>query len=491
VKLSLDRVAALIAADPVDRREDGATLVGGYSIDSRTIASGEIFFAVRGERLDGHDYVAQALEKGAIAAVVERGELRRFPDRSRLLAVTETLEALHALAAAVRQLWGKPLIAITGSAGKTTTKEILARLLATRYRLLKSEGNFNNHFGLPLQLLRLEPEHDLAVLELGMSHLGEIAALAALARPNVGVVTNVAPVHLGFFKSVAEIAQAKKELVDALPADGIAVLNADDEYVSQFGRDFTGRVITFGLNNSADVRADAVVERGTAGSEFEIVADGERLRASLPLIGAHNVLNAMAAVAVARCFGIQLSVATGELANLAAVEKRGEVFEIGGATVVNDCYNSNPRALDSMVAALAAIAPGPGGRRIVVAGEMLELGQAGEDLHRRCGQYMAQRGVDLVLGVRGLARCLVEGARAGQDPNAVPGMTDGPQTSVPRAATSAGTRAEFVETPEQAGEWLLSHVRPGDVVLLKASRGVHLERALELWRARLGQRSPG
>jgi UDP-N-acetylmuramoyl-tripeptide--D-alanyl-D-alanine ligase len=270
LKLSPERVADLLAADrPRADHGSGAALATGYSIDSRTIAPGEVFFAVRGERLDGHDYVVQAMERGALAAVVERDELGRFPDRTRLLAVDDTLAALQRLAAAVRQLWGKKVIAITGSAGKTTTKEILARLLATRYRLLKSEGNFNNHFGLPLQMLRLEPEHDLAVLELGMSHLGEITALAALARPDLGVVTNVAPVHLGFFKSVAEIARAKKELIDALPADGIAVLNADDEYVSEFGREFAGRVITFALKHPADVRADFLVQRGSAGSEFD------------------------------------------------------------------------------------------------------------------------------------------------------------------------------------------------------------------------------
>lgn len=465
MRLSVERVASLIGA--VTAGQAPAAIAAGYSIDSRSVQPGEIFFAVRGERLDGHDFVSQALAKGAVAAVVRQDELQRFSDHSQLLAVGEPLEALQTLASAVRREWGKPVIAITGSAGKTTTKEIIAAVLATRYRLLKTEGNFNNHFGLPLQLLRLEPEHDLAVLELGMSHRGEIAALARLAGPNVGVVTNVAPVHLGFFKSVAEISQAKKELIEALPADGIAILNADDEYVSQFGREFSGRIMTYALDHPADVRAGAVVPRGAAGSEFEIVIGDEQVKATLPLIGVHSIYNALAAVAVGLCFGIAPAVAAAELAKLAPVDQRGEVLQIGGATVINDCYNSNPRALDSMVDALAVITPGRGGRRIVVAGEMLELGQASESLHRRCGQHMAQQGIDVVAGVRGCARAFTEGARL-----------EAPKVRV---------RTEFFDTPEQAGEWLLNEVRSGDAVLLKASRGVHLERALELWRARAGK----
>jgi UDP-N-acetylmuramoyl-tripeptide--D-alanyl-D-alanine ligase len=313
-------------------------------------------------------------------------------------------------------------------------------------------------------------------MELGMSHPGEITLLASLAKPDIGVVTNVAPVHLGHFKSVAEIARAKKELISELSSGGTAVLNADDEYVSQFGREFCGRVVTFSLNNPADFRAETVEQRGSQGSQFEIVAGNERYAATLPLIGIHNVYNALAAVAVSIQCGIDPAAAVTELAGLSAVEKRGQVVEIAGATVINDCYNSNPRALDSMVDALAGMQPGAGGRRIVVAGEMLELGPAGEDLHRRCGQHMAERGIDVVIGVRGLASQIIEGAKAA------------PHTSQSRAAGKC--RAEFVESPEQAGEWLAKEVRPGDLVLLKASRGVRLERAVETWRAALEPAAP-
>ena len=224
--------------------------------------------------MDGHDFVQQALEKGAVAAVVRRDQLSRYSVKAGLIAVDDTLDALQTLGSAVRRLWGKPLVGVTGSTGKTTTKEAIAHVLSSRFRVLKSEGNFNNHFGLPLMLLKIEPEHEAAVIEMGMSHRGEIAALAKIAQPQIGVVTNVAPVHLEFFKSVAEIARAKYELVESLPAGGTAILNADDEYVSQFGRDFKGKVILYGLQSSADIRAENIEQRGADGSVFDVVARG-------------------------------------------------------------------------------------------------------------------------------------------------------------------------------------------------------------------------
>ena len=257
MKLTLGRISELL---PATGATDAKAVATGYSIDSRTLAPGELFFAVHGERLDGHDFVEAALQRGAVAAVVSRQRAPGYPDgvRSKLLVVADTLAALQALGGAVRRGWGKTLVAVTGSTGKTTTKDAIAHVLGARYRVLKSEGNLNNHFGLPLQLLRLEPEHDVAVVELAMSHAGEIAALARIAQPNLGVVTNVAPVHLSFFNSVAEIARAKYELIAALPAGGTAVLNVDDEFVSQFGRNFHGRVVSYALEHPADVRADAI-----------------------------------------------------------------------------------------------------------------------------------------------------------------------------------------------------------------------------------------
>ncbi len=268
MKLKISKIAEFISATSTPSDD----VASAYSIDSRTIQAGELFFAVKGERLDGHDYVDSALQKGAVAAVVNRDQMHRYSDASRLLPVQDTLLALQSLATAVRRVWGKPLIGITGSAGKTTTKEAIAHVLATRFQVLKSEGNFNNHFGLPLMLLKLEAEHDLAVIEMGMSHAGEIRALAKIAQPEIGVVTNVAPVHLEFFDSLAGIARAKYELIESLPPSGTAVLNADDEYVSQFGRGFKGKVITYGTSPTADVRAEHVQSQGATGSEFDVVS---------------------------------------------------------------------------------------------------------------------------------------------------------------------------------------------------------------------------
>src|SRR5690348_9930286 len=266
MKLALAKIAEFITAGGEFPREE---IAQAYSIDSRTVGVGELFFAVKGERLDGHDFVPAALERNAVAAVVRKDEVQRYPARARLLAVDDTLVALQALARAVRSSWGKPVIGVTGSAGKTTTKEAIAHVLGSRLRVLKSEGNFNNHFGLPLMLLKLEPEHDVAVIEMGMSHAGEIRALAKIAQPEIGVVTNVAPVHLEFFDSLAGIARAKYELIESLPPSGTAVINADDEYVSQFGRGFKGKVITYGTAAIADVRAENVQSRGAEGSDFE------------------------------------------------------------------------------------------------------------------------------------------------------------------------------------------------------------------------------
>jgi UDP-N-acetylmuramoyl-tripeptide--D-alanyl-D-alanine ligase len=464
MKLKLSKIAEFLGAmNQVDSAVSpgfpGDEVAAGYSIDSRTIGPGQLFFAVKGDRLDGHDFVSAALERGAVGAVVRKDQLARFADHRRLIPVEDTLVALQTLATAVRRVWGKSLIGVTGSAGKTTTKEAIAHVLAAKFRVLKSEGNFNNHFGLPLMLLKLEPEHDLAVIEMGMSHAGEIRALAKIAQPEIGVVTNVAPVHLENFDSIAGIARAKYELIESLPANGTAVLNADDEYVSQFGRGFTGRVITYGRHATADVGAENVQSCGTSGTQFDIITTSGRARATLPLVGEHNVLNALAAVSVALARGMNLADAVAALATLAPADKRGEVLQVGNITVVNDCYNSNPKALNAMVDALAGM---KAKRRVVVAGEMLELGPAGEELHRASGQYIAEKKIDVLIGVRGLAQALVDGAK------------------------QSGTPAEFVATPELAGEWLARETRDGDVVLLKASRGVKLEKALETWKSRIG-----
>jgi UDP-N-acetylmuramoyl-tripeptide--D-alanyl-D-alanine ligase len=449
MKLPLWRIAEFIGG----KGEFDQNLVAtGYSIDSRTLNSGDLFFALPGDRFDGHDYVKAALEKGAVAAVVQRGRVLNI-DHHRLLVVEDTLKALQSLGAAARRLWGKPLLAVTGSAGKTTTKEVLAHLLSTRFRVMKTSGNFNNHIGLPLQLLKLEPEHDLAVMEMGMNHAGEIRALGQIAHHDIAIVTAVAPVHLEFFNSLAEIARAKYEIIETLYPGAVAVLNADDDYVCQFGRDFRGKVVTFGITRAADVSAQKVKLNGAAGSTFDLVAGAVREHVTLPLVGEHNIYNALAAAAAAMERGIPPSEAAHALATVAPPDKRGQVLQLAGATIINDCYNSNPRALNAMVDTLASM---PAQRRILLAGEMLELGPAAETLHRECGRHAAEKKIDVVIGVRGMGKALAE------------------------AACGAGTQAQFMETPEEAGEWLARELRAEDAVLLKASRGVKLERALEI-----------
>jgi UDP-N-acetylmuramoyl-tripeptide--D-alanyl-D-alanine ligase len=454
VKLTLGQVADWIHADG---EFDTLAEAVGYGIDSRTIGAGELFFAVRGERLDGHDYVPAALANGAVAAVVSnRWVVPSEVDERRLLRVADcddcVLSALQKLAHAVRRKWGGRVIGVTGSAGKTTTKEAIAQVLSAKFRVLKSAGNLNNAFGVPLQLLKLEREHEVAVIEMGMNHAGEIAALATIAEPDWAVVSNVGPVHLEFFPDGIEgIARAKYELIEALPADGVAVLNFDDPFVGGFGKGLGSRAVFYGVNEGADVRAVHVAELGAEGVVFTVEASGERASVQLKMLGRHNVPNALAAIATGLRSGMGLAECAAAVGEMRAGDKRGEVLEWHGATLINDCYNSNPAALTAMVDALMAI---PGERHIVVAGEMLELGHEAEELHSACGVTMAEHGVDFVLGVRGMAQAMVA------------------------AAKRSGGEALFVASPEEAGEWLVANVRAGDVVLLKASRGVKLEKAL-------------
>jgi UDP-N-acetylmuramoyl-tripeptide--D-alanyl-D-alanine ligase len=455
MKLTLGEIGDWIHAEGTF---DTAACVFGYSIDSRTIQSGELFFAVQGERVDGHDFADKAFENGAAAAVVNQRWLApAWLDEAKLLRVPDecddcVLDAMQKLAARVRKLWGGPLVGITGSAGKTTTKECVAQVLASKLATLKTEGNLNNHYGVPLTLLRLEPEHRFAVVEMGMNHTGELRALGRIAAPDWGVVSNVAPVHLEHFpEGIDGIAKAKYELIESLPEDGIAFLNGDDARVRAFGVAAQKHAVYFGVGELCEVRAEDIEEAGLDGVRFVACADGVRCNVHLRLMGRHNVMNALAAIAVGLRAGIALDDCCAALKEMQPGIKRGNVIEFAGAKLVNDCYNSNPRALDSMVEALRKT---EAKRRIVVAGEMLELGPDAAELHRACGRAMSA--IDCVIGVRGLARGIVDGAK------------------------ESGVSAEFVESPEVAGEWLKNHLREGDVVLLKASRGVRLENALTI-----------
>jgi len=465
---SLEKAAgALDAAVPAGL--DPLARVAGVSIDSRTVRAGELFIAIHGPRHDGHKFVAAALQAGAVAAVVEEKRAGEFPEgvRGKLVVVRGTVVALQTLARAVRRAWamvsaGRKIAAVTGSAGKTTTKEILAALLAERGRVHRSEGNLNNEYGLPLTLLKLEETHDAAVVELGMSACGEIARLAQIAEPEVGVVTNVAPVHLEFFSSVDEIALAKRELIEGLAGrERVAVLNQDDARVARFAEGFTGRVLRYGLGPVADYRAERVAERGAAGSAFDFVFPGGRARLELPLPGRHNILNALAGLAAASVWDLTPEHAQAALNKLRPAAMRGEVLKLTEEiTVINDCYNSNPVALDAMVALLVST---PARRRILVAGEMLELGARSEELHRECGRSAARHQVDWVFGVQGQAAAIAAGAVEAGLPKSHAGF-------FASAAEAAGLLPEFAA--------------PGDVLLVKGSRGVKMEKIVDALKAK-------
>jgi UDP-N-acetylmuramoyl-tripeptide--D-alanyl-D-alanine ligase len=448
--------AGAVLEAPASISAAGARVATGYSIDSRSIGAGELFFAVKGERFDGHDFIAAAVERGAVAAVVSRTKLPSLPDAVLavpLLIAEDSLAALQALASHVRRQWGKRVVAITGSAGKTTTKEAIAAALSAKFNVLKSQGNLNNAYGLPLQLLRLEREHEFAVVEMGMNHLGEIAALCRIAKPDWGVVTNVGTAHIeNFTEGQGGIARAKYELIASLPANGVAFLNCSDQYVAQFGRDFRGKVVYFGIGPCGDP-AILDVKEDSSGLRVQYRAGDRDGIFTLNLLGAHNAQNAIAGLAVAREAGVDLDYALAALESLTPGSKRGEVLSIAGATILNDSYNSNPEALKSMIQTLAGR---PAQRRILVAGEMLELGQHAQELHAACGKAAAQAGLDLVVGVRGNAQHLAA------------------------AACWGGTASIFLPDAAAAGEWLAKNIKPGDVVLVKGSRGVQLERAIEV-----------
>jgi UDP-N-acetylmuramoyl-tripeptide--D-alanyl-D-alanine ligase len=447
-------VRAGTGLDPVAR-------VAGVSIDSRTVRRGELFVAIHGPRHDGHDYVASALGSGALAALVAEPQAHRYGDgiRNRCIIVGDTFEALKQLARAVREDWGGKIAGITGSVGKTTTKEILAALLGAKLQVLKSEGNLNNEYGLPLTLFRLEETDQAAVLEMGMSRRGELARLAAIARPDVGVVTRVAPAHLEFFSSVEEIALAKRELIEGLNGrESTAVLNADDPRVAAFGTFAPGRVLTYGIDSPAFFSATAIEDRGALGTAFDYVSPEGRVRLELPVPGRHAIYNALAALAAASVWNIGAAEAQSVFRALRVPAMRGELLRFSnGAALINDSYNSSPAALHAMVSVLAATPNFQ--RRILAAGEMRELGITSPDLHREAGVFTAKTGkVDWVIGVEGDAEQIVEGAIS---------------AGVPRAQT------RFFASSEDAAKFLADFITAGDVLLVKGSRGVKMERIVE------------
>ncbi len=429
--------------------------VTGWSVDTRTQNAGDLYFALRGPNHDGHDYVAAAFEKAAVGVVVEAGREAPAEAVGRRLEVADTLRALQGLGRWARRHWGGTVVGVTGSAGKTTTKDAIAHLLRVELETGRTIGNFNNHVGVPLSILRLADDCRVAVLEMGMNHAGEIRELAGIARPDIGVVTNVGYAHVEFLGSLDGIAGAKGELIEELPAGGVAVLNADDSRVRRLRATNLGRTLTFGFAEDADVRAEAFDESAAGLTRFRAL--GVNFETALP--GRHGVMNLLAAIAVARVFDIAPERLRDAVRTFSAGRMRGERSQHGGVEIWNDCYNSNPEAAQSMIDAFVAA---PAARRFAVLGEMLELGPSSEDLHRRVGRYAAEHGVDYLIGVSGQASAMVEEAvRAGMPPDA----------------------ARFFADATEAGDFLRTAARRGDAVLFKGSRGVRVERALERFTA--------
>ena len=457
--LSLERVLAATAGSLLSQAPGGLAL-RSVSIDSRTLEPGALFVAVRGPRFDGHDFLAEAYARGALLALVER-EVKAPPGLP-LVRVADTARALLELARAVRRAANLPLVAVTGSVGKTTTKDMTAELLASRGPVLKTEGNLNNQYGLPLTLLRLTDEHVAAVLELGMSAAGEIRALAKTAEPDVATITRIAPVHLEFFASLDAIAEAKAEILEGLRPSGTAVLNGDDRQLRRIGNRFPGRVVWFGSDRRFDVSSERW--RGTAfGMHFELRIAGRALEIALPLAGPHFVSNFLAAAASAHVLGVAPEAIAEAAGRLRPARHRGELRRLGeGVIVLDDCYNSSPVALEAALVALGLV---PGLRRIAVVGDMLELGTSAARLHREAGRALAGR-VDVVAGIGPLAREIVEGAR--------------------EAGHTASALVHFEDATSAAGP-IASLVTPGDAVLVKASRGLRLEQVVDALVARFGE----
>lgn len=447
--------------------------VTSFVIDSRQVKAGDVFFALsqpeyanngfNGDFDDATRFVDGAFAAGAVACVVRTDRvaehsLEKFSDK--LIIVNDVMVAFQELAHGVYMEWNKPVVAITGSAGKTTAKELTAHVLqASGRKILRNIKNYNNGLGHPLTVLNLalEPDFDTAVLEMGMSTpMHEIERLCRITPPDVSVVLNVLPVHVEHLGSIENVAKAKAEIVEGMKPGGVAVLNADDNRVAEMAGLSKGKTLTFGINGQADVMAADITSEGFGKTQFRFITPNGEAMVSFPLNGKHNIYNALAAAAVGHSFGMTADEIANALSTVEPPPQRGEVIEFEeGFTVINDSYNSNPDALLSMVNTLIEGSPNAV-RRIVVAGEMLELGGQGAEIHRLTGQKIAAAGIDVLIGVRGLAAEMAEGA-----------------------IDSGIKEALFIDNAANAGDSLVKMISKGDVVLVKGSRGVKTEQVID------------
>jgi UDP-N-acetylmuramoyl-tripeptide--D-alanyl-D-alanine ligase len=447
---------------------DASRRFDGVSIDSRSVRPGQLFIGIRGERFDGSDYARASVDAGAGGVVIAgapAADLAGRPNGPVVISVDDTTAALQALGRHVRRASGTKVTAITGSAGKTTTKEVAADFLATRFTVYRNPGNLNNHIGLPLSLIELRSRPEMAVVELGMNHAGEIRRLVSLAEPDMRVWTNVGDAHLGFFRSPDAIADAKAEILEGASPDTTVVANADDPLVMSRVRRFTGRLVTFGTSPRADVRAAAVTYRGVDGTRARVTTPEGETEIDVPLVGEGNLANVLAATAVATTWGVPLSAIAERAASLRPARRRGEVVALKrGVTLVDDSYNASPAALRSALRSVSRDTRH--GRHVAFLGEMLELGAHSLALHDACGA---------AAGESGLAALVTVGGSAAERMAAAARQAGIPAADVRHVAASA-----------DAADLVADFVRPGDLVLVKGSRGVRMDivadRVREDWR---------
>lgn len=436
--------------------------IRGISLDTRTLQPGDLFLALQGDRFDGHDFVAMALSRGAVGAIVldsydvsgislKRGSKRAQPF---ILGVRDPLHVYQQLAAYHRSRFHIPVVAVTGSNGKTTTKEMVAGVMAHRWKILKTEGNLNNRVGVPQTLLRLNERHKGAVIEMGVDNLGQTTRLCEIVRPTIGIITNIGPDHLEFFGTMEVSAQAKAEMLDLLPPDGVAILNADDSYYDYLAARARCRVVSFGFSSRADVRAMDLKSDGRNGTIFRLLLPGTVRHAvvHIRVQGDHNVTNALAAGAVGSILGLSGGVIAQGLSRFRPAAMRSQVRVSQGVKLIIDCYNANPASMKAAVQLLAQT--GTKRKRIAVLGDMLELGPNAAQMHEEVGGFVARHGIDQLIACGLLGRSLAKGAKqAGLDQTHILEVPDA------RAASAA----------------IKTFVKPGDTVLIKASRGMKLE----------------
>jgi UDP-N-acetylmuramoyl-tripeptide--D-alanyl-D-alanine ligase len=457
VELRLDQIA---------QKTEGTILQGSpslcfhrFNIDSRQTEPGELFFAMKARR-DGHSFVPDAVEKGAAGAVVSQ-KLSLPEKKVGLILVRDTLMALQDLARKVLQAHNIKVVGITGSTGKTTTKEFLSALLSSSLNVLKSEGNFNNELGLPLSLLRLNERHQVAVLEMAMSHKGEIKALTEIAPPDVAVITNINPVHLEFFKSIGEIALAKREILEGLKKGGTAVLNGDDSRVHEIAADWKGKRITFGFSPGCDIRVQNIQKQGFEGMRFELLYGQRQKDVLFPFFLESFLYDFLAASAAAYALSLPVETVSDKAKSLRPIPKRGVLLSLkGNIKLFDDSYNSNPRALAAVLEGLADLRCK---RKVAVLGDMLELGEEGTAFHVQAGKQVAKWGWDCLVTVGSLSRHMAKGAQ------------------------SAGMKRSDIHSfkdSSEAAEAILDIVRRGDLILVKGSRSIQTERIVEKLKSR-------